>query len=93
MDSLGHCRMLQVSERGFPNPDIQLTVSAWIHKAGQSMDNVSSVSPGDVTWVAWEPGAPWDIHGIPGRASQICRWCLTYVEEAQHHKGGLQSWI
>jgi hypothetical protein len=37
------------------------------------MDNLSLVSPRDVTWVAWEPGDPWDVHGILGHASQICR--------------------
>jgi hypothetical protein len=33
MDCLGQPRMLQVSARGFPNPDMQLTVSAWVPKS------------------------------------------------------------
>jgi hypothetical protein len=41
-----------LSVQGFSNPDIPLTVSAWVLKAGQSMDNLSLISPQDITWVA-----------------------------------------
>jgi hypothetical protein len=47
-----------LSAPGFSDSEIPLTVSTWDFKAGNSMQNPSLVSPGDVTGAAWEPGVP-----------------------------------
>jgi hypothetical protein len=48
----------RLSAPGFSDSEIPLTVSTWDFKAGYSMENLSLVSPGDVTGAAWEPGVP-----------------------------------